>query len=213
MARNKNKLVFGKGINDLNYEVTKYEVIDGKSRVVWECPYYLDWQSILRRCFDPKFQERRPTYKGCTIHPDWIYASKFVEWVDSQPNKDWRNCQPDKDLLLDGNKHYSPDTVVYISKSLNCFLTDRGKDRGKYMLGVTCNFNSSKTNPYMSRCNDIFKNKSVYLGRFSSEIDAHKAWQDYKHHLSCKLSEEQDDIRVVKALQQRYSPEKDWTKR
>ena len=53
-------LIFGVGVNDSDYVV--YPTIDGK-RVA--CPFYFTWKSMLQRCYDPKFQKKYPTYKGC----------------------------------------------------------------------------------------------------------------------------------------------------
>ena len=205
MVRKKIRKVFGWGINDVDYEVTRYETINGKNKIVWCCPYYLDWQSMLRRCFDVKFQNRRPTYKGCTITDNWEYLSQFIKWVDNQPNRDWQNCEPDKDFLITGNKHYSPETVVYIPKNMNVFITDHGAARGHYMIGVTCSYKSSNKNPFMSRCNNPFTNKNDYLGRFPTELEAHLAWKAKKHEHACRLAELRDDPRVAKRLREMYS--------
>jgi hypothetical protein len=156
-----------------------------------------------------------PTYKGCTVCNEWKYFSNFIKWVDSQPNRDWQNCAPDKDFLVVGNKHYSPDTVIYIPRSLNVFITDRSNNRGHLMLGVTDkSYNSSKS-PFEAKCNNPFTEGGYvgrYLGVFATELQAHKAWQAKKHEYACQLADLQQDPRVAKALRERYAPDKDWTK-
>jgi hypothetical protein len=137
------------GINDVNYPVCKYEempTVNGnrKQKCVWECPYYRKWRSIIKRCFSTKLQEKYPTYKGCSITEDWKRLSNFIIWVDNQPNKDWRNSNLDKDFLVSGNKHYSPETCVFISSVVNTFIIDSGRARGKYMIGVSAEQNSIK---------------------------------------------------------------------
>ena len=208
------KLVFGWGVNDVNYAVTKYGIIDGKLVQVWICPYYEKWRGILERCFDPKFHVSRPTYVNCTVDPEWKYLSNFIKWIDSQPNRDWQNCQPDKDLLNIDNKHYSANTVVFISSKVNNFILDSKNIRGSYMLGVTYRPNNSSKKPYVAQCQNPFgtnKSDGRYLGYFSTEIEAHKAWQAKKHEIALCFAEEQQDLRVVKALRERYAPDKDWT--
>ena len=54
MTRKKDKLVFGWGINDVDYAVHRTEVVNGKHKIVWTCPYYRKWVSIIARCFDIK---------------------------------------------------------------------------------------------------------------------------------------------------------------
>lgn len=51
MAGIKGKLVQGVGVNDADYPVTKEEVINGKRKYVWVCPYYARWRSLLGRCY------------------------------------------------------------------------------------------------------------------------------------------------------------------
>lgn len=210
MVRKKNILAYGWGINDLDRPITRSDSINGKNKVVWRCPYYVKWKSILTRCFCVKKQEAHPTYKDCTITDEWQRLSDFVKWVDSQPNRDWENCELDKDLLVKGNKHYSPHTAVFVSGKVNRFINSSCKTRGKHMLGV-CSFNS-KSSPYMSQCRNPFTDKQDYLGLFQTEIEAHKAWQSYKHKMACLLADEQPDERVAKILRERYAPDKDWTK-
>ena len=203
-------LVYGWGVVDVDYRVGKYEIVDGKRHCVWICPYYVKWKSIIARCFCPKIKTKRPNYKDCTITEEWKYLSNFIKWVDSQPNKDWENCHPDKDILFRGNKHYSPETVVFVSGVVNGFILSSGKSRGELMVGVSFVPNESKNKPYRAQCS--INGKQRNLGRYATEIDAHLAWQACKHELACKLAEEQTDPRVAKVLRERYAPDKDWTK-
>jgi hypothetical protein len=202
--RVKLKKVFGVGVNDAEQSVTP--LVGGKQLM---CQYYLKWHSMLRRCYDLKHQQKYTTYSGCLVCEDWLVFSRFKEWVDVQPNKDWTNCELDKDLIVKGNKVYSPTTSVFITKHINNFLTDSRHTRGMCMLGVTM-INSK--NRFKSSCGNPFTAKQEYLGLFPTELEAHKAWQAKKHEYACMLADKQDDPRVVKALRERYSPDKDWTK-
>ena len=203
--------VYGWGINDVKYNTHESSPIEGKWKILKRCPYYMDWVTMIYRCYDAKHKEKNPAYMGCTICDEWKYLSNFIKWVDIQPNRDWQNCVPDKDFLIEGNKHYSPETVVYIPSSLNSFITAKNKARGKYMLGVRRNSHSKK-NPFMSECSNPFTKKCDYLGSFSDELTAHKAWQAKKHEFSCIYADLQDDSRLAKILRERYAPDKDWTK-
>jgi len=207
----KEKLVYGWGVNDVNYNVYITEVVNGKKRVMWRCPYYVKWVSILQRCFAPKYQERYPTYKGCTVTEEWRHLSDFIKWVDSQPNRDWERCEPDKDFLIEGNKYYSPDTVVFVSKKVNKFINDKGNARGHYMIGV-CYDPRNKKKPYQARCSNPFIGKQEYIGMYPTELEAHKAWQAKKHEYACLLADMQNDKRIASRLREMYAPDKDWTK-
>ena len=40
------------------------------------------WYEMLRRCYDPKYQERYPTYKGCRIEEYLLNFQNTGEWID-----------------------------------------------------------------------------------------------------------------------------------
>lgn len=211
-VRKKNKLVFGWGINDVDYPVTREGVVDGKRKKVWTCPYYVKWCNILKRCLCLKFQEKHPTYKGCTVTEEWKHLSDFIKWVDSQPNKDWVTCEADKDFLSVGNKHYSPETAVFVSRKVNSFITDCGRARGDCMVGVSYRHNRKK-NPYLSQCRNPFNKKGRgHISYYPTELEAHLAWQAKKHEYALQLADSQSDERVAKVLRELYAPDKDWTK-
>jgi hypothetical protein len=208
----KKKLVFGVGINDVDYQTHVTKTVGGVCVFEWRCPYYSKWSGILERCYSPAWIAEKPTYAGCSMCDSWVRLSDFIKWVDSQPNRDWEDCQPDKDLLFLNNKFYGPDTVVFISKALNTFLTDSRKVRGLYPIGVTYHKHHKK---FQSQCQNPFavkKHDGRCVGYFNTAIEAHKAWQAKKHEYACQLAELQEDSRVADALRQRYAPDKDWTK-
>ena len=197
------RLVYGVGINDADYVVERKETIgyvDGKQkrRLAWVCPYYRVWQNMLMRCYSPKYQERSPTYKGCTVSEEWKRFSNFRKWVVAQ---DWEDKQLDKDLLFEGNKVYSKETCAFVSKAVNMFTTDRGASRGEWLIGVCWHKRGGK---FMSQCRNPFTKKRENLGYFACELEAHKAWLKRKLELAHLLAAEQTDERVGKALIERY---------
>jgi hypothetical protein len=208
-VKKKNKLVLGWGINDVYYSIETTEMRDNK-KVRVKCRYYIRWYNMLMRCLSTNYHALKPTYTKCSICEEWKYFSNFIKWVDSQPNKDWVNCELDKDLLVTGNKIYSPDTCVFVSRQINIFTTGK---MGLYLRGVNYLPDRSKVNPYVAKCSNPFIGKIQDLGYFPTEIEAHKAWQAKKHEHALRLAEGQDDPRVAKALRYRYAPDKDWTKR
>ena len=198
-----NKLVYGVGINDADYVVKNFESIEvngkRKQKLVWECPYYRAWCNMLQRCYSTKFQERKPTYKGCSVSDEWLRFSNFKMWMERQ---DWECKHLDKDLLLKGNKVYSAETCVFVTGEVNTFTLDRGASRGEWLIGVSLNRGASK---FESQCSNPFTKKSEYLGLFDSEIEAHQEWLKRKLEFATLLAAEQTDGRVAKALIERYT--------
>jgi hypothetical protein len=105
--------------------------------------------------------------------------------------------QLDKDLLVRGNKIYSSDTCLFVSRQVNNFLIDSGAARGKYKIGVSWH---KKCGKYRAGCSNPFTGKQEYLGLFIDEHSAHQAWLDKKLEHAYALAALQPDARVAKAL-------------
>ena len=197
------KLVFGVGINDANYAVHKWETIEvngvRKQKRVWMCPYYIAWTHMLERCYSTKLQEKHPTYKGCSVSEEWLTFSVFKMWMESQ---DWEGVQLDKDILFEGNKVYSKETCVFVSRVVNNFTTGRGNDRGEWLIGVCWNRERGK---FQSQCSNPFTKKREFLGYFTCEVEAHQEWLKRKLELAHELAAMQTDERVGRALVCRYA--------
>lgn len=198
------KKVYGVGINDADYVVSKSETIgyvDGKQKqkLVWICPYYKTWKDMLKRCYSAKLQELYPTYIGCSVAAEWLTFSKFRAWMVTQ---DWEGMQLDKDILIEGNKVYGPDTCVFVTQAVNLFTIDRGNDRGDWLIGVYLDKTAGK---FRAQCCNPFTKKSEHVGLFTTEQEAHNAWAKRKLELAHELAAIQTNPRVAKALIDRYS--------
>lgn len=198
------RLVYGVGINDADYAVERKETIgyvNGKQKQkrVWQCPYYRVWYNMLVRCYSPEYQERQPTYKGCRVSKEWLTFSEFKSWMETQ---DFEGMQLDKDLLFEGNKVYSKETCVFVSREVNMFTTDRGNDRGEWLIGVNWHKLAGK---FRSQCRNPLTKRREYLGLFTYEQEAHQAWLKRKLELAHELAAIQTDKRVGRALIGRYT--------
>lgn len=198
------KLVYGVGTNNADYVVRKNETIgyvDGKRKrkLVWKCPYYSVWASMLERCYSDKLQDRCPTYKGCSVSNEWLTFTNFKSWMEKQ---DFDGLELDKDVLIKGNKVYSPETCMFVTGVVNTFTKDNGVKRGEWLIGVSWNKQKEK---FQSKCSNPFTKKNEHLGYFTCEKEAHEAWLKRKNELAHELAGIQTDERVAKALTDRYS--------
>mgnify|MGYP003453193077 CR=1 FL=1 len=191
--RKKDKLVCGVGVNDADYPICEYE--NGK-RVM--CPYYRTWKNMLERAYSDKLKEIQPTYRGVTVCEEWHSFMRFRAWMVGQG---WEGRHLDKDILLQGNKVYSPSTCVFVDRVVNNFLTDCAASRGEWPLGVYWKEQSKK---FVSQCNNPFSGKREHLGYFYCPHQAHLTWKKRKHELACQLADIQTDGRVAEALRTRY---------
>lgn len=208
--RRKLKKVYGEGINDVDYPVHKFEYRRNEkgnlevANRVWTCPFYSRWREMLRRCYSNSFISKNVTYRGATVCQEWKTFSVFKEWMEEQS---WEGKDLDKDLLVEGNLLYSPETCIFIPKTLNQFFKDRSNDRGNLPLGVIF---KKKQGKYNARCSNPFTGKRESLGMYNTPEEAHQAWMRRKHVLSNEwadiLEKEGYPHTVVSALRNRYKP-------
>ena len=198
------KLVCGVGINDAGYVVKKLETIgyvNGKQKrkLVWVCPYYRVWENMLKRCYSVRWQEKNPSYIGCSVAEEWLVFSAFKNWMEKQ---EWEGGQLDKDLLVEGNKVYSAEACVFVTRAVNMFAIDSGASRGEWPIGVDWHKGKKK---FRALCSNPLTKKRGHIGYFDCEQEAHKAWLKRKTELAHELAAIQTDERVAKALILKYT--------
>lgn len=192
--RTKSKLVMGFGINDADYIV----VVNRKGEPRWICPYYSAWGSMLTRCYGKSLHKRRPTYVGCSVAEVWRSFMKFRSWMMQQ---EWLGKDLDKDLLVYGNKVYSPETCCFISRQVNLFIVE--PISSALPTGVWYN-NKVKSGKKYYACVRTLDSRTNHLGSYVTPDDAHQAWRQAKYDLAVELSNMQADKRVADALIERY---------
>lgn len=175
------KLIRGVGVNDANYRVSP--AINGVQTI---CPYYKRWTSMIERCYSATYQLRRPTYIGCTVCEEWKKFSAFRLWMEKQ---DWQGNELDKDLLIQGNKRYSPEACIFISREINTLLNDSKAQRGKYPRGVCL-----VGNKYKARVRINGGNK--HLGLYDTPELAYDAYKIEKYkQISIKANQQSEPLK------------------
>lgn len=134
------------------------------------------WNSMLNRCYNPKYQEKHPTYKGCEVETFLFNFQHMCEWLDENYYEipDEQMCL-DKDILCKGNKLYSRDTCIFVPQRINLLFTKRNNYRGKDPIGVTPNSSGN----YRVFCHDGY-GKQTYLGTYTSKEEAFRVYKNYK---------------------------------
>lgn len=172
------KLLYGIGLNDAPY-ITRFKDHTGKEVC---CPFYRVWRNMFMRAYCKRYHEKHPTYIKCFVANEWHSFMSFREWMVKQ---EWKGNQLDKDILFENSKIYSPDTCVFVNKSINQFITDRAACRGDYLIGVCYDKERCK---YISSIGDGFGN-TKFLGRFDTEKEAHAAWVLAKYKAARELAD------------------------
>ena len=161
------------GVGYLGNEKTRDE--NGKSLKSYET-----WKHMLSRCYSGEYQKKEPTYKDCYVCEEWHNYSNFKKWYDDNYYEiDGERMALDKDILVKGNKTYSPNTCVFVPQNINTLFIKSNKIRGKYPIGVT--FNKDK-NKYQAQCNTLIngKNMKKALRLYNTIEEAFNAYKQFK---------------------------------
>lgn len=154
---------------------------------------YNTWRKVLERSFDQKTKEKHPTYKDVTCCDEWLLYENFYEWLHEQPNFErWLNGDRwaiDKDILVKGNKVYSPNTCCLVPQRINSLFTKHDKNRNNLPIGV----DKISKDKYRAQCGDFLsKNKkNINLGYYSTPDEAFQAYKQYKENYIKQVAQEE----------------------
>ena len=163
------------GINDV--EFMTLITVNGK---VVKCPIYSMWQELLRRCYSVDLIGKDPRYGNTTIDPNWHSFSVFRTWMLKQ---NWEGREIICNLLDMDNKHFSPDTTMFIPGSLRRAIVLRARAPGAYPVGV-----------HWDKRNMVFSaqvqtgTRTQSLGTYKSPRDAHLAYLVGKQDVLLRLA-------------------------
>jgi len=148
---------------------------------------YRIWKGMIERCYKHYHENRNYVYNKCSVCDDWLNFQNFADWYDENYYEipDNQICL-DKDILIKGNKIYSPETCCFVPQNINKLFTKTDKNRGKYPIGVTW---EKKANAFRSQCNNGSK-KQYFLGYYNSEEKAFNVYKKFKEKLIKEIADE-----------------------
>ena len=148
---------------------------------------YMTWHDVHKRCYDPKWHKKEPSYKNCRVCQLWNNYQEFAKWNDEnyyEVGNERMNL--DKDILCKGNKIYSPDTCIYVPQSINALFIKRDNERGDLPIGV-----SKYEDKFVAHLSK--DNKLIHLGYFNSPEEAFLAYKQAKEQYIKEVAEEYKD--------------------
>ena len=72
---------------------------------------YKKWKCMLERCYGSR---DLAAYQGCVVCEEWHNFQNFANWAVSQKGFGEDGWHLDKDILSEGRKIYSPETLSLI---------------------------------------------------------------------------------------------------
>lgn len=170
---------------------------------------YSIWRSVLGRCYYDKKRINIPTYKDCKVCDEWLYYKNFKEWYDENYYEiEGQKMTLDKDILVKGNKIYSPKTCVFVPEVINLLFTKNNKNRGDLPIGVDW---FKRDNMYRAQYRFYDKNKKIskskHIGLYNTPEDAFNAYKIAKEENIKQVADSYKDKIPKKLYKAMYSYE------
>ena len=186
-----NPTVCGVGVNDVDFEVV---VADDH---IWQ---YRMWKAMIQRCFSEKLKARQSAYKDVTCCDEWLSFGNFLAWCNKETGYSGlpEGFQLDKDIIVKGNKIYSPEACSFVPRNVNMLLNDNGASRGNLPIGVSLCKRDGGFN-----ANINCWGKKCFLGRHDTPEEASAAYKIAKEaHVKIVATQHRDSIKpaVYEAL-------------
>jgi hypothetical protein len=146
---------------------------------------YKTWANMLLRGYDEKYKLKNTTYKDCSVDEFWHNFQNFAKWFEENYNPEtMQGWDFDKDILIKGNKIYSPDTCVFVPKEINRMFAKNKVNRGEYPVGMYYHKKAKKIQVLLT-CGD----NSLYLGLFDTIEEAFQAYKTAKEDYIKEVAE------------------------
>lgn len=151
------------------FGVGKFSARNG-NEIRWE---YAAWRSMIYRCYSTVFQDKHSSYVGCTVCEEWHNFQVFADWY-TREDEYGRGYHLDKDVLVKGNKIYSPSTCCLVPQDINSFFCAPPEKKNGLPTGV------SKTKYGTFQVNLSFKGVDKYVGTYKTLEEASYIYSNAK---------------------------------
>ena len=179
------KTVYNVGfIGEGNYKITKNNQRTKASSV---------WKGMLQRCY--KRMDKWESYEHVTVCEEWYNFQNFAEWFENNYVEGWHL---DKDILVKGNKVYSPDTCCFVPGEINYLFIKCDKKRGKCPIGVS--FVHNKFQVTLRKYG-----KTYNLGRYNTSEEAFEIYKEAKEKYIKDIANEWKDLISDKVYEAMYN--------
>lgn len=126
---------------------------------------YTVWHSMLDRAYSKAYHEKQPTYKDASVCNEWHNFQVFAKWMEENYISGYHL---DKDLVIKGNKVYSPETCIFLPREINNFISSTKATNTSGCIGVTW---YPLTNRWLVQIyiNKVHKNLGYFLDKKEAE--------------------------------------------
>ena len=159
----------------------------------------ITWSGMLQRCYGRYSEINKPSYEDCEVCAEWLNYQNFAKWYyENYYEIPGERMMLDKDILIKGNKLYSPDTCVFVPIKINSLFTKCDKTRGELPIGV-----SYYNKKFIAQCHDGNGNNKK-IGRYSTIEQAFDAYKTYKEKIIKRIADNYKKYIPVKLYKAMY---------
>lgn len=162
---------------------------------------HVHWKGLLERSYCIKFAIKSPSYSGVYTTAKWHNFQNFAEWCQTATgfgNKGW---ELDKDLLIKGNRVYSPETCVFLPYEINGLIV-KGTRKSELPIGVT-----KSEYGYRAYCSDRGKTLSK---RSTSLEECFEWYKETKENIIKSMADEYKNELDSLAYEALYNYRVEW---
>ena len=144
------------------------------------------WYDMIKRCYDPKYQEEHSTYKGCKVEDYLLNFQYMAEWINENYYEvSGEKMCLDKDILYKGNKVYSRETCIFVPERINLLFVKSNKSRGDSPIGTY----PLPSGNYRAMCSNGY-GKNIPLGVYSTPEEAFRRYKICKENYIKQVADE-----------------------
>ena len=153
---------------------------------------YKVWLKMLQRCYDPYYLNEHLTYRDCYVCEEWHNFQNFGEWWEYNVY----NCNNekiclDKDILVKGNKVYSPETCIIVPERINLLFVKKDANRGDYPIGVDEWSNKINGDKWLKvRCSTLEKREHLGYFPLNRPFQAFYTYKQFKEKYIKQIADE-----------------------
>lgn len=180
------------------YRIVQNEGCLGDEYVVCQ-QAYVRWHSMMDRCYSVKLKNRNCTYADCKACDEWKIFKNFKQWYDDNYYEiENERMHLDKDILVKGNKIYSPETCVFVPQKINTLFVKSNSNRGEYPIGVSKSRN--KFEAYITK-----NNKKINLGHYNTQEEAFSIYKAEKEKYIKEMADKYKEVIPLTLYQAMYN--------
>lgn len=152
---------------------------------------YNAWSNIILRCYSDKHRYLFEAYPDCEICEEWCNFQVFAKWFDDNYYPVEGRLHVDKDVLVYGNKIYSPDTCLLLPQRINMIFMTKPKTRDADLPNTIHRCKSGFQASYNGKSLGIFctLEEAILAHDDKKRIHIKKVAEEYKNKVPNKVYE------------------------